>query len=322
MITILCTPKHRYTTKSLINIPGLNLRSMGYHRALRARSLPPGVYVFTDLDRLNFWELELAARLYRNLRDSGQRVLNDPARVRERYSLLRELKERGMNRFDVWRVDESRRPLTGDYPVFLRTQSAHRGNLTDLLADRETLDSAINTALDAGIPARELMISQYCAEPIRPGLFRKLSVFRAGDTLITTPAVHESSWTAKYGEKGIADQALYEQEREMVEHNQFAEPLRPAFEVAGIEYGRADFCVVDGQPQVYEINTNPMVGVPQTDHPSDYRTQSSKRFFERLCDALDELDDTDCSHKVAVTDPLLVKQRRHDRYLLRPRWTP
>ncbi|MEZ5738525.1 MAG: hypothetical protein R3E68_03015 [Burkholderiaceae bacterium] len=204
----------------------------------------------------------------------------------------------------------------------MRTQSAHRGNLTDLLVDRAALDQAIDSALDSGIPARELMISQYCAEPIRPGLFRKLSVFRAGDSLITTPAVHESCWTAKYGEKGIADDALYEQERQMVEHNLYGEPLRAAFETGGIDYGRADFCVVDGQPQVYEINTNPMVGRPQADHPAPDRVRSSQQFFDRLCQALRTLDDAKAPNPVQITDPLLVQQRRRDRFLLRPRWTP
>lgn len=322
MIIVLCTPKHDYTVRSLTQVAGLELKTLGYHRALGARALAGATYLFTDLDRLNFWELELAARLYRSLRDAGQTVLNDPARVRDRFSLLRALKDRGYNRFDVWRVDEARRPGDEHYPVFLRTQSAHRGNLTDLLPDAGALDAAIADALEAGVPARELMISQYCAEPIRPGLFRKLSVFRVGDRYLTTPAVHESHWTAKYGERGIADDTMYEDELRMVEDNRYAEPLRPAFETAGIDYGRADFCIVDGRPQVYEINTNPMVGAPHTKHPSACRIKSSRLFFERLIEALRRLDGKTTTSPVTISEQTLVAQRRRDRFMLRPRWTP
>lgn len=322
MITVLCMPKHRYTTAALASVPGLPLRSLGYHRALRARSLPAGTYVFTDLDRLNFWELELAARLYRTLRDAGMRVINDPARARDRYSLLRALKDRGFNRFDVWRADEARRPTPDQFPVFLRTQSAHRGNLTDLLETPDALEAAIVSALDQGVPARELMISQYCAEPIRPGLFRKLSVFRVGERLITTPAVHEGHWSAKYGQKGAADAALYEEDLHAVERNRYGEALREVFEVARIEYGRADFSVVDGRPQVYEINTNPMIGRRTPDHPSAIRVRACEHFFDRLCDAVRELDRPARGERIGIEDATLVAQRRHDRFLLRPRWTP
>ena len=36
-----------------------------------ARFLPRATWIFTDFDRLSFWELELAARVYRNLIGSG-----------------------------------------------------------------------------------------------------------------------------------------------------------------------------------------------------------------------------------------------------------
>src|SRR5690606_36355005 len=37
--------------------------------------------------------------------------------------------------------------------------------------------------------------------------------------------------------------------------------LMAAFEAGGIEFGRADFGIVDGRVQIYEINTNPTLGV-------------------------------------------------------------
>jgi hypothetical protein len=127
MITHLTTASHAYTHRELSRAGRLDFRSLSYTRAFRASSLPRATYIFSDMDRLGFWELELASRLYRVLKAAGLRVLNDPGRVRQRLSLLRELKQKGINRFDAWQADDSSR--SARYPVFLRTQSAHRGNL-------------------------------------------------------------------------------------------------------------------------------------------------------------------------------------------------
>ena len=137
MICFVCTAAHRYTvTKSLPQFAGVpHFKVWSYDRLLRARVLPRATWIFTDLDRLSFWELELAARIHRNLVGAGQRVLNDPATVAQRFSLLRRLYRAGFNRFNVWSVDAEEWPER--YPVFLRTQSAHRGALTDLIPDRE-----------------------------------------------------------------------------------------------------------------------------------------------------------------------------------------
>lgn len=45
------------------------------------------------------------------------------------------------------------------------TESAHREPLTDLIGDIEHLRQEIDRAIDAGYPARDLMVVEYCAEP-------------------------------------------------------------------------------------------------------------------------------------------------------------
>jgi hypothetical protein len=61
----------------------------------------------------------------------------------------------------------------------------------------------------------------------------------------------------KYGKPGIATPELYEEEYDFIATNPFAEALRPVFDIAGVDYGRVDFGLVAGRPQIYEINTNP-----------------------------------------------------------------
>jgi hypothetical protein len=321
MIVVLTTPSHDYTHRVLEGNGRFELRRMTYERVLTRRRLPRATYLFTDLDRLNFWELQLAARLHACLRRAGLRVLNDPARVHLRFGLLRTLKENGYNRFDAWRVEDPRRPAPQDYPVFLRTEAAHRGNLTDLLETPEALEDAVEQALAKGIPRRDLLAIQYCAQPLRPGLFRKLAAFRVGERMVTSLAVHESRWTAKYGEQGIASAEDYADEHASIRDNRYGEPLRAAFEAAGAEYGRADFALVDGRPQVYEINTNPNIK-RMTAHPFPVRLEAARLFDAALLDAFAALDTPEGGPAVRIDDRDLSPQRRHDRFLLRARWVP
>jgi len=319
MITMLCTGAHAYTTEPLQACRRFDFRVLNYNRALRSHALPRGTYIFGDLDRLGFWELELAARLHRVLAGAGLRVLNDPARVLQRFALLARLHHDGFNRFAVWRVEEPARP--DRFPVFLRTQSAHRGALTDLLHDADAVEAAIAQALERGMPIRELMLVEYCAQPVADHLFRKLATVRVGDALLSTLCVHESRWTAKYGEMGIATEALYRDEYDIVAGNRYGESLRPAFDAACIEYGRADFALVDGREQVYEINTNPMHG-RITEHPFPLRMQACALFHERLFDATAAIDTPSTGARVPIDDELLTTQRTRDRWMTRSRWLP
>jgi hypothetical protein len=321
MIVVLTTPSHDYTHRVLEGNGRFELRRMTYERVLTRRRLPRATYVFTDLDRLNFWELQLAARLYAWLQRAGLEVLNDPARVRQRFGLLRTLKENGFNRFDAWRIEDPRRPAPQDYPVFLRTEAAHRGNLTELLETPDALEAAVEQALAKGIPRRDLIAIQYCAQPLRPGLFRKLAAFRVGDRMVTSLAVHESRWTAKYGELGIASPEDYVDEHASIRDNRYGELLRPAFEAAGIEYGRVDFALVDGRPQVYEINTNPNLK-RLTSHPVPLRLEAARQFDAALVEAFAALDTREGGPPVLCDEEALGQQRRHDRWLWKTRWVP
>lgn len=316
MICIVTTWSHD-THRKLLDFPGLpEVRLWTYDRLFRSRSLPAATWIFTDMDRLGFWELELAARVYRSLRSHGMRVLNDPARAAHRFDLLSRLHERGLNRFKVWRAGQA--ATVDRWPVFLRTESAHRGPLGGLIDSPSALAHELANAVDAGHPMRDLMIVEYCAEPVREGLFRKHAIFRVGDQMVTTLAVHDTSWLAKRGQQGVAGEELYLDELEKLDCNPHAEALRRAFEIADIEYGRADYAIVAGEPQVYEINTNPSIGRVLS-HPDPSRIQSARKWEQNFVAALAEIDSPHGS-PVKPNDRLLGKQRRRDFWMTRSRW--
>lgn len=145
MIIHLVTAAHRYTDQAIIASKKIDFRAVSYQWALWVPRLKRATYIFGDTDRLSSWDLERAAYLYCELAATGCRVLNDPARVRQRFDLLRTLKIRKINRFNVWRVEDGELP--DRFPVFLRTQSAHRGPISDLLGSTEEVAGAVDQAL-------------------------------------------------------------------------------------------------------------------------------------------------------------------------------
>lgn len=312
MIIVLTTRPHGGTHATLTRARGFDLRLRDYASCFNARRLPGATYIFADLDRLHYWELEQAAHLYRQLAAAGLRVLNDPARACQRYGLLRRLREAGINDFDAWTLSEQRPPAR--YPVFLRTISAHRGVLSDLLHTAAELESAVQQALVAGLPERELLVVEYCAEALRPGLFRKQAMFRVGDALVPAPSVHDDQWVAKNGQRGIAGAELYAEEARLVRAQPHAHVLRRGFELGCIEYGRADYGLVAGRPQVYEINTNPLIS-PARPQPDPARDDTVRYCEQRLHAAFAAIDGAVTPARVGI-EP----HPRHARRLRKQRW--
>jgi hypothetical protein len=288
MIRFLVTPPHEKTLKHMRrDARAPRIETLSYDRAFAERRLARALYVFTDHDRLSDFDLELAALLHRSLAAAGLPVLNDPARVRTRFALLRALHEAGLNDFNVYRVDEGLKPAR--YPVFLRRAAGHGEPLSGLLADSEALARAVEAAQAQGVPESSLLILEYAAEPARPGLFRKLAVSRIGPRLLPQACVHDDQWLVKYGKVGIGTPELYADEQRILRENPYAEAAQRAFEIAGIDYGRADFGLVRGRVQIYEINTNPTLrrGLP---HPDPQRSENLTRIWEQHREALRALD--------------------------------
>ena len=316
MIRFLHTRGHAYTLTSVRKsrqAPAIGV--MNYDRLLRSRWLRRATYIFTDLDRLSYWDLELASHLYLQMKNAGLPVWNNPTQVKNRYRLLRALHAAGLNDFNAYSVDELGASLR--YPVFLRKLQGHRKPVSDLLESRAQLDQAIAAAIATGTPPDNLLVVEYVGEPVCPGLYRKLAAFRIGNVIVPHISVHESKWLVKYGELGIAGEDLYRQELELLQTNPYADHLRKVFDLAGIEYGRADFGFYQGRLQVYEINTNPALGAPGK-HPSPVRMESLKLMWNQYLEALKALD-TPGGWPVRLADGPLQRHRAWKNLLVHTR---
>lgn len=268
------------------------IRVHSFEWALQQKTLPRATYVFTDMERMDVWQQTVLAKLFIHIQQAGPgyRALNNPAAIGDRGALLRKLHDQGLNDFNAYRVTENRWPAR--YPAFVRRMSMHTKPVTPLLHTQQALQDALGELLQSGEAQSDLLIIEYCAQPVAENLYRKLSSFKIGATVFFTHTVHDIKWLVKHGRKNSATPELYQEELDMILDNRFSGHLSQVFDIAGVEYGRVDFGIVDGRVQVYEINTNPFVSLPGH-HPNPIRVQSKKIAWEKYVESLVRIDTTD-----------------------------
>jgi hypothetical protein len=240
------------------------------------------VVIFSDLDRLREEERSQAVALHQRLTQRVPRVrlLNHPRRSLGRFDLLRALYERGTNRFNIYRLNEQAVPK--QWPVFLRRERGH-GGVSSLLRSQEDLDREIERLNRQQWGLDDTVIIEHCDVADKQGIARKYGAFRVGNRIIARHIHFSRNWMIRFPD--IKTQETTREELAYVQDNRFAQKLMEIFELARIDYGRIDFGVVDGQVQVWEINTNPMILVPE-DARDPLRFRAHDAFARRFAEAL------------------------------------
>jgi hypothetical protein len=263
------------------------VRQLSYEELLMARRGPVGHYVFTDLDRLSRYELDGVAAFAAALGRAapGAHILNAPARaLADRTALLRALERHGINDFGVARLQEGERPAR--YPVFIRAADGHDGPESDLLEHEGAFDAALASLQARGIPLQGRIAVGFAAERSADGFYRKYGVFNVGGRLIPQHVMQSECWSVKSRRNRVTEGAAAE-ELAFVLENPHASALARVFAVARIDFGRLDYGLVNGRPQVYEINTQPHF--PRFEK-TDGRSPRRLIIRERLLDAFQALD--------------------------------
>jgi hypothetical protein len=276
VITYFVTQAHRYTMDTYLETWGADLRAMiqvrGYHELAGLQSLPGGTYIFSDLERLTPALALLAAEVWKQLQAAGSyvRLLNHPTRVLRRMDLLQTLHASGRNQFQAHHVINGRAQVR--FPAFLRCANDHDGSRTDLLHTPEAVDANIHAALCYGHDPRELILIEFCNTSDEDGIHHKYAAFRVGDKIIPRHLIFSRKWMLKYPD--LLDGNKLAREMEYLKTNPHEAALREIFDLAHIDYGRCDYGVVNGQIQVWEINSNPVVMLPPEEYqPAHMPTQ-------------------------------------------------
>jgi hypothetical protein len=284
---------HAYTLRWLVASQcggqSVAVHPLTYDAAFAAERLAPGCYIFTDIERLSAYERRLAAGLYRAMAARRDRFtpLNDPARARFRYALLRALHEDGVNGFDAYRADGWPRPRR--FPVFLKAEADHGPALSDLLPDQAALDAALVRLPAEGRPLDGIVVIEFAGEPIAPGVWTRFTAFNVAGAILPDLPVTEGHWMVKTGAAGLVDDAGYARHDRMIREGHHAAVLARAFQLAGIDFGRADFGLLGGRAQIFEINTNPNMPGLDPPHPSARRQATHAFTWGRLTQALARL---------------------------------
>lgn len=289
MIHYLVREQHAHTMRGFLKhwVPELraHVEVLPYEDVFRRRELPPGVHVFSDIERLRPSERRLAADLADRIDAAGSRVLNHPRDVLTRHALHAALYEAGINRFRSHRRIDPRRMR---WPIFLRTEREHDGALTDLLHGPRDLAAALlrlaanPLALRAGLLAVEFEDTRDAA-----GLYRKYSVLRIGERFIPRHILVSRHWMLKVADVVDAN-TLRDEEAYFCDVPEMQQ-IREIFALAHIDYGRIDYVRHAGRLVVWEINTNPG-HTPRRAKLHPDRIASQEREIARVALALVALD--------------------------------
>jgi hypothetical protein len=265
-------------------------------RLLPDHSFTPGTYVFT-LDNLLPAEREYYGQLWSQLGShrSGVRLLNDPRETIGRLALLQSLHAAGRSRVQAVRATEPMESL--HYPVFLREETGHSGNLTPLLHAPDQVHRALRRLALRGFRRRELLAVEFCDTADARGIYRKYSAYIVGDRVVPRCLEFGRDWMVKH-DPGAYDAGRIAEEREYVRSNPHEARLREIFAAASVQYGRIDYALLDGRLQVWEINLNPTIGrhLPRGQESPDVRRVRELRrdtndiFYTRFLAAWEAVD--------------------------------
>lgn len=187
----------------------------------------------------------------------------------------------------MWLPSHGEQP--GKFPVFLRTIHAHRGVESGLLSTADQAHQALDAALAKGRVLADLCFVEYAAQPDPDtGYFRKHAAHFIGPNVVRAMSVTQSNWVAKHGEVGLATEEDYARDLEETENFPHAELIRKVAEIAGLQYGRVDFGIVHGRPQIYEVNSNPTLAATK-EHPSPLRLQADRLAWDKMLELLARL---------------------------------
>ena len=295
MIHYLTSENHPYTMRDFLAGLGKPLadivRVHDYTEFLRIKRLPArATYVFSDVDRLSGSQSVTIFERWKRLQDAGARLLNHPLRVMRRYDLLRWAHENGINDFDCYMAIEHRKPKR--FPVFMRRAFDHEGSISPLMRSQAELDRALAAMRAANEWPGDKIVTEYIDVSDKDGVFRKYAAFRIGDVLFPRQIMAAKQWVVKKPEFDSAELAA--EEIAYLEANPHGDQLMRIFEAAHIDYGRIDYCVIDGRVQVFEINTNPSIigerSTAQILDPNSLRGPTYRRVIDKYIEAFAALD--------------------------------
>lgn len=277
MIFYLTSPRRSNTIESYLQEWGSEIADLFRVAHYDSPPLPSevsGSTIFADVESASPAHLRQALSL-RGVLPVHVRCLNHPAITLDRRSLLRALHDAGVNSYRAYGLDER---LDGvRFPCFVRHARQHNGPATPLIWDHSQLRVALMSLRGLMDPEQTLVVEHVDVQ--LGGVCRKYSCFRVMDNTLAHHVMFRRDWVVKGPSMSSPDMAL--EEREFQDSFPHAETADRVFRMAGVQYGRMDYGVRGGRPEIWEINTNPTVLFPRRAY-SDVQMPARLWFSSRL----------------------------------------
>jgi len=310
MIVFIGPNRQRSNAKHLSDFANApKIKHKTYNWLFRTFRIPAATYIFAAVDRLDFNERRLAGKVYRHINAAGKgyKALNDPAHAKGRFALLRGLYEAGMNDFNAY--EGSSNPHPARFPVFIRRGHNSGAPLGGLINSQAELDAAIKRLSRQAEPLGDLVVIEYCAEQLAPGVFQKVSLHYINGCKFQSYTYYDDQWIVKYGLRNFMSDKEHLADRERMHANVYADHFERVFQLAKIEYGRADFGFYCGRPQTYEINFHPICGFSKSLAPNTIRQENEEFIVRQRVAALIELDEDATGSIDNISDPEIAAFR-------------
>ncbi len=310
MIYALTRRANAFGIGDYLSTDGADIRGLvtllSYEQVFDDGRLPIGAYLFAGLDQITATELEMVTRAREALASASPSTprFNDPLRWRPRLALLRAAVDGGFNNFRATRATDRDRHRR--FPVFIRSELEHTGSLSPLLFDQPSVTRALVRALLDGYRLRDLLIIEYSDTSV-DGVFTKYSAMALGSRIVPRAVATSREWVTKHGGSDSNREAA-DRDLRYVEGNPHEAWVRRVFEIGGVDYGRIDYALVNGAPQVWEINTNPTIGAnlaleessaknaPLAPGGADdslyYKERGNRLFYQKFGRAIQDLSET------------------------------
>ncbi|MEQ9403185.1 MAG: hypothetical protein RIM99_06360 [Cyclobacteriaceae bacterium] len=299
MIYFLATEAHCYTFQDLPKSIKSRSRVVSYEEIQKLKNQQAGPIIFTDLDRLSSKQLLQVTQVYDQLKDQNPEIplLNNPAKVLLRYDLLKRLYKEGINDFNIFRESEDLSEM--HFPVFVRSEHVHTYNSgLGLAFNTAQLVRNISNHTGAGADLHRLIITECCDVSDEYGIFNKYAAYFINGQVIPRHLYYSKNWyvsaksVREVPEINIDRFDLHEK---YIQSNPHKEWIQNVFEIAGTDYGRIDYGLKNGVPQVWEINLNPnfstnVVKDPEPDSLDGRRARIFSDFNEKFELELIKLD--------------------------------
>jgi hypothetical protein len=247
-----------------------------------------GTTIFTNLGTIRRMEPQARATIQAlhdrlvEMRGAG-RVLNDPARSLLRYDLLRLLHDRGINAFNVYRTDG---PVEGlRYPAFIRHELRSQFKELTLAQNPQQYGALLNGITWQQGTRADLITVEFCDTVSPDGLYRKYGAFVVGGRIVPRHVFVSRSWSVRNVD--MVDPAHLAAELDYLDTNPHEIALLECARLAGISYGRIDYSLREGRPQIWEINTNAAFVSPQA---ATERQAGLEKFVANFAGAMTALD--------------------------------